>query len=105
MVRETLDELCRRSRCATHCIPADTVLGIGPGALSPTLSRIAATGAVQVAFGAAASSINEALGTHLSEAEVCRTAEALGAVAEAESSAGPPPTRRPHRPRRPASPC
>ena len=76
---------CRR--CGTYCIPADTVLGIGPGALSPALSRISATGAVQVAFGAAASSINEALGTHLSEAEVYRTAEALGAVAEAESSA------------------
>ncbi len=76
---------CRR--CGTHCIPADTVLGIGPGALSPALSRIAATGAVQVAFGSAAALINEALGTHLAEAEVYRTAEALGAVAEAESSA------------------
>lgn len=53
-------------------------MGIGPGALSPALSRIAATGAVQLAFAAAASSINEALGTHLAEAEVYRTAEALG---------------------------
>ena len=73
---------CRH--CHTHCILADTALGLGPGALSPALSRIAAMAAAQVSFGSAAASINETLSTKLTEAEVYRTAEALGAVAEAE---------------------
>ena len=73
---------CRH--CHTHCIPADTALGIGPGALSPALGRIAAMAAAQVSFGSSSASINDTLSTKLTEAEVYRTAEALGAVAEAE---------------------
>ena len=76
---------CRH--CHTQVVPADTALGIGPGALSPALSRIAAMQAAQVSFGSAARSVNETLGTQLSEADVYRTAEALGAVAEAEEVA------------------
>ena len=76
---------CRH--CQTYVIPADIALGVGPGALSPALSRIAAMQAAQVSFGSAAGSINETLGTELAEADVYRTAEALGAVAEAEAVA------------------
>ena len=64
--------------CRTHAIPADSALGVGPGALSPALSRVAAMHAAQVAFG------SDTLGTELAESDVYPTAEALGAVAEAE---------------------
>ncbi|MGC8490029.1 MAG: ISKra4 family transposase [Clostridia bacterium] len=76
---------CRH--CQTHVIPADSALGVGPGALSPALSRIAAMQAAQVSFDSAAGTINDTLGTELAEADVYRTAEALGAVAEAEEIA------------------
>ena len=90
---------CRR--CRTHCIPADTALGLGPGTLFPALSRIAAMTAAQVSFDSAAGSVNEALGTKLTEADVYRTAEALGAVAEAETVAAT--TQEPATPVQPAS--
>ena len=71
--------------CRTHAIPAGSALALG--ALSPALSRVAALHAAQVAFGSATGSINDTLGTELAESDVYRTAEALGAVAEAEEVA------------------
>ena len=79
---------CRN--CHTHHVPADRELGVGPGALSPALSRIAAMTAAEMPFGRAAAAINQSLGTELSETEVYRTAEALGIVAEQDLAAGTP---------------
>ena len=58
-------------------------LGPRPRALTPGLSRIAALSAVADPFGPARR-LNETLGPKISTAAVYRTAEALGAVAEAE---------------------
>ena len=85
-------QYCRgyfRCRTCDHAAAvADEVLGMGPGRLTPGLSRIAAMHAVQDAFGHAARTINATLRTQLSEDAVYRTTEALGAVADAESATG-----------------
>ena len=82
--------------CATSAVPVDAALGIGPGALSPGLSRIAALVAAMDPFAASSEAINEILGTRLTKSAVRRTAEALGMVAEQElakdSSEPPPPS-------------
>jgi hypothetical protein len=72
--------------CGQRLALADQALGIGPGRLTPGLSRIVALHAVQDPFGHAARTINETLGSQLSRDAVYRTTEALGAVAEAEGA-------------------
>ena len=76
---------CRN--CHVNVIPADQEMGVGPGALSPALSRVVAMNVAQDPFGQAARMVNEALHTALTQAEVYRTGEALGAVAAADEAA------------------
>lgn len=59
--------------CRQTLALADQALGIGPGRLTPGLSRIVALHAVQDPFGHAARTINETLGSQLSRDAVYRT--------------------------------
>jgi len=86
------DFRCRT--CGHAAAVADEVLGIGPGRLSPGLSRIAA----MHAFGHPARTIHDTLSAQLGKDAAYRKAKALRAVADAESAtatgaSAPDPTR------------
>lgn len=71
--------------CSAHEVPADRLIGLGPGLLSPALSRVVARSAAEIpSFERAADHVGEALGISLEAMTVERTAEALGHVAEQE---------------------
>lgn len=73
--------------CQQGTAPLDAVLGLGPGALSPGLSRVACRLGIEEAFGAAAEMLYETLRVDVPKEAVRRITEGLGAVAEAEQQA------------------
>jgi hypothetical protein len=76
------------TRCATRARPAETAWKLGPGLLSPELSRVVSAAAVEIpSFERATATVSEALGVRLATSTVERTCEAVGAVAEARIQA------------------
>jgi hypothetical protein len=65
----------------------DERLGIGPGALSPGLARVACRVGIEAAFGSAAEILQETLRVDVATEAVRRVTEGIGAVAEAEQHA------------------
>ena len=69
-------------------VPADEFWGLGPGTLSPALSRVVAAAAAEIpAFAQAAATTGETLGVKLDPSTVALTSEAAGAVAEQDRQA------------------
>ena len=73
--------------CHQGLAPLDAVLGVGPGALSPGLSRVACRLGIEEAFAPAAEILAETLRVDVPEEAVRRITEGIGAVAEAEQQA------------------
>ena len=73
--------------CGRSAVPVDAAIGLGAGALSPGLARVVARAAVETSFEHAAEQVQEAVGVTVSAETVRRTAEHLGAVAEAQTQA------------------
>lgn len=69
--------------CHHGLAPVDERLGLGRGALSPGLSRVAARLGLEDAFGEGVDVLAEALGVDVAKEGVRRITEGLGAVAEA----------------------
>lgn len=83
---ERIEYVC--TSCNERRAPAEELWKLGPGELSPELSRVAAAAAVEIpSFARAARTVGEVLGIPLSTSTVERTAEAMGAVAEADLQA------------------
>lgn len=74
-------------RCHEGLAPLDQHLGIGSGALSPGLERVACWFGIDDSFEEAAQAIHETLGIELPDETVRRVTEAIGQVAEAEAQA------------------
>jgi len=74
-------------RCGHGVAPLDERLGIGPGALSPGLARVACRVGIEEAFGSAAEILQETLRVDVATEAVRRVTEGIGAVAEAEQHA------------------
>ena len=73
--------------CHQGYAPLDDVLGLGAGALSPGLSRVACRLGIEKAFAPAADILYETLRVDVPEEAVRRITEGSGAVAEAEQQA------------------
>lgn len=73
--------------CHHGMAPVDERLGLGRGALSPGLSRVAARLGIEDAFGEGVDILSEALGVDVAKEGVRRITEGLGEVAEAEQQA------------------
>ena len=73
--------------CHHGTAPVDECLGLGRGALSPGLSRVASRLGIEDAFGEGADVLAEALGIDVATESVRRITEGLGEVAEAEQQA------------------
>ena len=73
--------------CSQGDAPLDAELGLGPGALSPGLSRVACRLGIEEAFAPAAEVLWETLQVAVPAESVRRITEGLGAVAEAEQQA------------------
>jgi hypothetical protein len=73
--------------CQRGAAPLDAALGLGPGAVSPGLTRVVARATVETSFTAAVEQVQEALGATLSDETARRLAEQIGAVAEAQTQA------------------
>ena len=73
--------------CSQGDAPLDAELGLGPGALSPGLSRVACRLGIAEAFAPAAEVLWETLQVAVPAESVRRITEGLGAVAEAEQQA------------------
>jgi hypothetical protein len=73
--------------CHQGRVPLDEVLGIGPGALSPGLSRVACRLGIEEAFAPAADILYETLRVDVPDEAVRRITEGIGQVAEAEQQA------------------
>ena len=71
-------------RCGHGVTPLDERLGIGPGALSPGLARVACRVGIEEGFGLAADLLHETLRVDVATEAVRRVTEGIGAVAEAE---------------------
>jgi hypothetical protein len=71
-------------RCGQGVAPLDERLGIGPGALSPGLARVACRVGIEDGFGTAADLLKETLRVDVATEAVRRVTEGIGAVAEAE---------------------
>jgi hypothetical protein len=74
-------------RCGHGMAPLDEWLGIGAGALSPGLARVACRVGIEVGFGSAADLLQETLRVNVATEAVRRVTEGIGAVAEAEQQA------------------
>ncbi len=74
-------------RCGHGVAPLDERLGIGPGAVSPGLGRVACRVGIEAGFGSAADLLQETLRIDLATEAVRRVTEGIGAVAEAEQQA------------------
>lgn len=74
-------------RCGHGVAPLDERLGIGPGALSPGLARVACRVGIEAGFGSAADLLQETLRVDVATEAVRRVTEGIGAVAEAEQQA------------------
>jgi hypothetical protein len=73
--------------CRQGCAPLDAVLGLGAGALSPGLSRVACRLGIEAAFAPAADILSETLQVDVPNEAVRRITEGIGQVAEAEQQA------------------
>lgn len=73
--------------CHQGCAPLDAVLGLGAGALSPGLSRVACRLGIEEAFVPAADILAETLQVDVPDEAVRRITEGIGQVAEAEQQA------------------
>jgi hypothetical protein len=67
--------------------PLDAELGLGQGALTPGLARVACRVGSETSFGAASDLLDETLGVTVPADAVRRVTERVGAVAEAEQQA------------------
>jgi len=74
-------------RCHEALAPLDQHLGIGSGALSPGLERVACWFGIDDSFEEAAQAIHETLRIELADETERRVTEAIGQVAEAEAQA------------------
>jgi hypothetical protein len=74
-------------RCGHGVAPLDERLGLGPGALSPGLARVACRVGIEEGFGSAADILHETLRVDVATEAVRRVTEGIGAVAEAEQQA------------------
>jgi len=73
--------------CTRGAAPLDAALGLGPGDVSPGLTRVLARVAVDATFTPAVELVQEALGATLSDETARRLAERIGAAAEAQTQA------------------
>lgn len=73
--------------CHRGAAPLDARLGIGSGALSPGLARVACRVGIEGSFGEGTSVLQETLGVNVPAEAVRRISEGIGAVAEAEQQA------------------
>lgn len=73
--------------CGHGVAPLDARLGLGPGALSPGLARVACRVGIEEGFGSAADRLHETLRVDVATEAVRRVTEGIGAVAEAEQQA------------------
>ncbi len=78
---------CVCDRCGHGVAPLDERLGLGPGALSPGLARVACRVGIEEGFGSAADRLHETLRVDVATEAVRRVTEGIGAVAEAEQQA------------------
>lgn len=74
-------------RCHEGLAPLDEHLGIGSGALSPGLERVACWFGIKDSFEEAAQAVHETLRIELADETERRETEAIGQVAEAEAQA------------------
>jgi hypothetical protein len=74
-------------RCHTGQAPLDDCLGLGPGALSPGLARVACRLGIEDSFGEAADALAETLRVDVPREAIRRVTEGIGDVAEAEEQA------------------
>jgi hypothetical protein len=74
-------------RCHTGQAPLDAQLGLGAGALSPGLARVACRLGIEDSFGEAADALAETLRVGVPREAIRRITEGIGAVAEAEEQA------------------
>jgi len=70
--------------CRQGAAPLDAAWGLGGGALSPELTRVACRDGIEGAFAVGADLLREHLGIHVDAEAVRRATEAVGAVAEAD---------------------
>jgi ribosomal protein L34E len=75
------------ARCGRGVAPLDERLGLGAGALSPGLARVACRVGIEDGFGTAADLLAETLRVDVATEAVRRVTEGIGAVAEAEEQA------------------
>jgi hypothetical protein len=71
-------------RCGHGVAPLDERLGLGAGALSSGLARVACRVGIEAGFGSAADLLHETLRVDVATEAVRRVTEGIGAVAEAE---------------------
>jgi len=74
-------------RCGQGVAPLDDRLGLGAGALSPGLARVACRVGIEDGFGTAADVLQETLRVNVATEAVRRVTEGIGTVAEAEQQA------------------
>jgi hypothetical protein len=74
-------------RCDQGCAPVDVRLGIGAGALSPGLQRVASRLGIDDSFADAVDALAETLRIELKDEAARRVTEGIGQVAEAEAQA------------------
>jgi hypothetical protein len=70
--------------CGHGLAPLDERLGLGPGALSPGLARVACRVGIEEGFGSVADILHETLRVEVATESLRRVTEGIGAVAEAE---------------------
>lgn len=75
------------SRCGQGHAPLDAALGLGQGALTPALARVACRAGIETSFAEASDLLNETLGVAVPSDAVRRVTERVGAVAETEQQA------------------
>jgi len=78
-------DLCDACRCGQA--PLDVCIGLGPGALSPTLNRAVCRLGIEASFETAMDAARETLGVTVADETARRDTEGIGAVAEADQQA------------------
>jgi hypothetical protein len=92
-------------RCGHGAAPLDERLGLGPGALSPGLARVACRVGIEEGFGSAADLLHETLRVEVATEAVRRVTEGLGrSLKPAAGGHGAGPGRSPPPPTRAGSP-
>jgi len=78
-------DLCDACRCGQA--PLDVRIGLGPGALSPTLNRAVCRLGIEASFETAMDAARDVLGVRVPDETARRDTEGIGAVAEADQQA------------------